>query len=234
MRRRPPRPLVVAVSLACSLAAVAQSPELVDNDDRFGLVKKMVEPKLTAAQRQQARGGYVDVYASLTPLGELLDASVEADRAETNVVLEPLREALPRWRFRTPPDPDCMPVKDRVHFRILFEGGRYRTQIRVMEEKAPSRDDPLRVTHREPPRYPRFLLEQGAGGVTYNRTDIAPDGHVTRVVSTPFGAGLGEKELRALGRASRDVLLQWRFNAAPEGSQEMRTSCQTFFFNITD
>jgi hypothetical protein len=230
------RALLGALAVAGSAAAV-EPPDLVENDDKWGLVEKMVEPKLTAAERQQVRGGYVDVRARLTPTGALIDASVEADRAETNVVLEPLREVLPRWRFRTPSDENCLPARQPVHFRILFEGGRYHTQMRVLHEKEPPAHGPdMRVIHREPPRYPRVMLRAAHTGVTFSRLEIAPDGHVVGAETRPYGDGMGEVELRVMAEAVHKAVVKWQFSPIVDGPEleRMRTSCHTMRFNIVD
>jgi len=228
------RSLLAALAVAGSGAA-AEPADLVENDDKWGLVEKTVEPQLTPAQRQQVRGGYVDVRARLTPTGALIGASVEADRPETNVVLEPLREVLPRWRFRTPADGNCLPEREPVRFRIVFEGGRYHTVMRVMHEKPPPGGSPgLRTTHREPPLYPRFMLRMRRTGVAFSRLEIAPDGHVTRVETRPYGDGMAEVELQGLGEAVRNALLQWRFNPEADSSGASRVSCQTTHFNLVE
>jgi TonB-like protein len=107
--------------------------------------------------------------------------------------------------------------------------------MRVMHEKPPPDGSPgLRTTHREPPLYPRFMLRMGRTGVTFSRLDIAPDGHVTRVETRPYGDGMAEVELQGLGEAVRNALLQWRFNPEADSSGASRVSCQTTRFNLAE
>lgn len=242
---------ILLVCSAFAAQALAQDPAppattFAEDPSNWGRLNRVLVPEFPKESLARGVTGSVDIEGTVTGWGTLADVEMRPLTPEASVFVEPLKAAIPHWRFHTPLGNNCGPSHARVVARAIFEidNGKPKISVEHAKVKIPG-DLPIhmKAIRRVQPKYPDRMLPAEIEGVVYTLMVVDSSGSVTDVSTRafPFYKGLvlphDHRTYRevaiAFDGAISDALRKWEFPPATEPGKS-RTSCFPVIFRIRD
>jgi outer membrane biosynthesis protein TonB len=223
------RALVFAVALAAGRAMAEEIEIFVDKAHPVGSLTRVVEPAYPKALLSAGKGGHVDITGTVSPLGDLENVRYTPDSPASQAFVEPLREVVPYWKFRSNVDDECRPVAQAVTTRMFFEVVEGKPKVSVTHAKGEKARPELRASKRVQPEFPRRAAERQHEAMVYAATEITPDGKVASVQAWSYPT---HNSATLFKDATRTALMQWEF--PPASAERKRRLCYDLDFKLTN
>ena len=223
------RVLFLAAILGSGLAMAEEIEIYIDKARPVASLSRVVEPAYPKALLAAGKGGHVDITGTVSPVGELENATYTPDSPASQAFVEPLREVVPFWKFDSETDDKCRPVTKEVTTRMFFEVVDGKPKVSVTQAIAQKAKPEMRPIKRVRPDYPRRPQAAGHESTVYASAEITPEGNVASTQAWPYPSHLSGTIFRD---TVQGALMQWQFPAT--SSERKRRVCIVQEFKLVN
>ena len=235
----------VSLLLAAAVSAsAAETPIDLSAVGPRGRPSRVIKPEYPPEALARGQTGAVTLEGVAGPDGRFNEITFIPDRPESGIFVEAVAKVTPRWEFRSPYGPDCMPLgvpfRTEVEFRI--ENG----VPAVIVTHAPADEPPPKplgppvkpATHFKPvdrvnPVFPRTLVHFGHTGKTFAKIVVDREGSVVSVDTRTYDAKPSPNS-KLFDASAQRALKQWKFPPVPPEEEAPWTGCYEIAWRLRD
>jgi hypothetical protein len=228
-----------------AVAATAETPvDLSPPVGPRGRPSRVVKPEYPPDALARGQTGAVTLEGVAGPDGRFNEINFIPDRPESGIFVEAVAKVTPRWEFRNPYGPDCMPLsvpfRTEVEFRI--ENG----VPGVIVTHAPADEPPpkplgppakpathFKPVHRVNPVFPGMLAHFAHTGKTFAKIVVDREGSVASVDTRTYDAKPSPNS-RQFDVAAQTALKMWKFPPVPPEEKAPWTGCYEIAWKLRD